>query len=77
MAAFVEAYDEAVKAPLADYLALSQKIGGDVQKHVGYCSIAGITPKILPNFYFQHSSSEISTMQSTADLQVNMTFNNV
>lgn len=41
MAAFVEAYDEAIKAPVGDYFAHSQKIGGDVQKHVGY-SVAGI-----------------------------------
>lgn len=33
VAAFVEAYDVAVKTPVTDYLALSQKIGGDVQKH--------------------------------------------
>lgn len=42
MAAFVEAYDEAIKAAVADYLAHSQKIGGDVQKHVGYSSVDGI-----------------------------------
>lgn len=39
MAAFVEAYDVAVKTPVTDYLALSQKIGGDVQKHVGYSRV--------------------------------------
>lgn len=31
--AYVEAFDEIVGGPLAQYLSLSQKIGGDVQKH--------------------------------------------
>lgn len=30
---FVEGFDEIVKGPLAEYLSLSQQIGGDVQKH--------------------------------------------
>lgn len=30
---FVEAYDEIVRGPVAQYLSLSQQIGGDVQKH--------------------------------------------
>ncbi|XP_076610124.1 adenylyl cyclase-associated protein 1 [Chaetodon auriga] len=30
---FVEAFDEIVSGPVAQYLSLSQKIGGDVQKH--------------------------------------------
>lgn len=41
VSAFVKAFDEIVKGPLAEYLSLSQQIGGDVQKHVG------------PPFYFQ------------------------
>lgn len=32
---FVEAFDEIVQGSLAQYVSLSQKIGGDVQKHVG------------------------------------------
>ncbi|MEQ2164225.1 hypothetical protein GOODEAATRI_004408, partial [Goodea atripinnis] len=35
VAAFVEAYDEIINGPMAQYVNLSQKIGGDVQKHVG------------------------------------------
>lgn len=31
---YVEAFDEIVKGPLAQYLSLSQQIGGDVKKHV-------------------------------------------
>ncbi|XP_068188356.1 adenylyl cyclase-associated protein 1 [Antennarius striatus] len=33
VSAYVEAYDEIVKGAVAQYLTLSQKIGGDVQKH--------------------------------------------
>ncbi|KAM4725698.1 adenylyl cyclase-associated protein 1 [Anableps anableps] len=33
VAAFVEAYDGIINGPVAQYVALSQKIGGDVQKH--------------------------------------------
>uniref|UniRef100_A0A8C5DPL0 C-CAP/cofactor C-like domain-containing protein n=1 Tax=Gouania willdenowi TaxID=441366 RepID=A0A8C5DPL0_GOUWI len=32
---FVQAYDNIVSGPVAQYLSLSQKIGGDVAKHVG------------------------------------------
>ncbi|XP_015245269.1 PREDICTED: adenylyl cyclase-associated protein 1 isoform X3 [Cyprinodon variegatus] len=32
-APFVEAYDDIIKGPVAQYVSLSQKIGGDVQKH--------------------------------------------
>lgn len=31
---YVEAYDNLLAGPVAQYTALSQKIGGDVQKHV-------------------------------------------
>lgn len=37
---YVEAFDEIVSGPVAQYLSLSQKIGGDVQKHVRYSSNA-------------------------------------
>ncbi|XP_035537805.1 adenylyl cyclase-associated protein 1 [Morone saxatilis] len=33
VSAYVEAYDVIVNGPLAEYLSLSKKIGGDVQKH--------------------------------------------
>ncbi|XP_054462382.1 adenylyl cyclase-associated protein 1 [Anoplopoma fimbria] len=33
VSAFVEAYDQIINGPLAQYVSLSQKIGGDVQKH--------------------------------------------
>uniref|UniRef100_A0A3Q2TM39 Adenylyl cyclase-associated protein n=1 Tax=Fundulus heteroclitus TaxID=8078 RepID=A0A3Q2TM39_FUNHE len=33
VAAFVGAYDDIINGPVAKYVALSQKIGGDVQKH--------------------------------------------
>ncbi|XP_008303166.1 adenylyl cyclase-associated protein 1 [Stegastes partitus] len=33
VSAFVEAFDEIISGPLAQYLTLSQQIGGDVQKH--------------------------------------------
>ncbi|PWA30144.1 hypothetical protein CCH79_00020144 [Gambusia affinis] len=33
VAAFVEAYDDIIRGPVAQYVALSQQIGGDVQKH--------------------------------------------
>ncbi|KAM3595630.1 uncharacterized protein V6R79_000317 [Siganus canaliculatus] len=33
VSAYVEAFDEIVNGPVAQYLALSQKIGGEVQKH--------------------------------------------
>ncbi|KAM9340319.1 adenylyl cyclase-associated protein 1 isoform 1-T2 [Symphorus nematophorus] len=33
VSAYVEAYDEIISGPVAQYLSLSQKIGGDVQKH--------------------------------------------
>ncbi|XP_039877001.1 adenylyl cyclase-associated protein 1 [Simochromis diagramma] len=33
VSAHVEGFDEIIKGPLAEYLSLSQKIGGDVQKH--------------------------------------------
>ncbi|XP_030645158.1 adenylyl cyclase-associated protein 1 [Chanos chanos] len=33
VSAYVEAYDELIAGPVAQYIALSQKIGGDVQKH--------------------------------------------
>ncbi|XP_051527392.1 adenylyl cyclase-associated protein 1 isoform X2 [Myxocyprinus asiaticus] len=33
VAAYVEAYDNLISGPVAQYAALSQKIGGDVQKH--------------------------------------------
>uniref|UniRef100_A0A087X5K0 Adenylyl cyclase-associated protein n=1 Tax=Poecilia formosa TaxID=48698 RepID=A0A087X5K0_POEFO len=33
VAAFVEAYDDIISGPVAQYVALSQQIGGDVQKH--------------------------------------------
>ncbi|KAM3857977.1 adenylyl cyclase-associated protein 1 [Diretmus argenteus] len=33
VSAYVEAYDEIVNGPVAQYTALSQQIGGDVQKH--------------------------------------------
>uniref|UniRef100_A0A7N6AAV7 Adenylyl cyclase-associated protein n=1 Tax=Anabas testudineus TaxID=64144 RepID=A0A7N6AAV7_ANATE len=32
---YVEAFDQIVSGPVAEYISLSQKIGGDVQKHVG------------------------------------------
>lgn len=35
---YVEAFDEIVQGPVAQYVSLSQKIGGDVQKHVRYRS---------------------------------------
>lgn len=35
---YVEAFDEIVQGSLAQYLSLSQKIGGDVQKHVRHSS---------------------------------------
>lgn len=35
VSAFVEAYDAVVSGPVAEYMSLSKKIGGDVQKHVG------------------------------------------
>lgn len=36
VSAYVEAFDVIVSGPVAQYLSLSQKIGGDVQKHVSY-----------------------------------------
>lgn len=33
VSAFVEAYDAVVSGPVAEYMSLSKKIGGDVQKH--------------------------------------------
>lgn len=36
VAAFVEAYDAIVSGAVAQYVSLSQQIGGDVQKHVGH-----------------------------------------
>uniref|UniRef100_A0AAY4C6W6 C-CAP/cofactor C-like domain-containing protein n=1 Tax=Denticeps clupeoides TaxID=299321 RepID=A0AAY4C6W6_9TELE len=33
---YVDAYDSLISGPVAQYLALSQKIGGDVQKHVRF-----------------------------------------
>ncbi|MCI4392096.1 hypothetical protein PGIGA_G00142060 [Pangasianodon gigas] len=33
VSAYVEAFDALISGPVAEYLALSQKIGGDVQKH--------------------------------------------
>uniref|UniRef100_A0A3B5MN03 Adenylyl cyclase-associated protein n=1 Tax=Xiphophorus couchianus TaxID=32473 RepID=A0A3B5MN03_9TELE len=33
VAPFVEAYDDIIRGPVAQYVALSQQIGGDVQKH--------------------------------------------
>ncbi|XP_071755450.2 adenylyl cyclase-associated protein 1 [Centroberyx gerrardi] len=33
VSAYVEAYDDIINGPLAQYIALSQQIGGDVQKH--------------------------------------------
>lgn len=38
MSVYVEAFDEIIQGPLAQYVSLSQKIGGDVQKHVCYRS---------------------------------------
>lgn len=35
---YVEAFDEIIQGPVAQYVSLSQKIGGDVQKHVCYRS---------------------------------------
>lgn len=35
---YVEAFDEIVQGPVAQYVSLSQKIGGDVQKHVRHTS---------------------------------------
>lgn len=34
VSAYVEAFDEIVSGAVAEYLSLSQKIGGEVQKHV-------------------------------------------
>lgn len=34
VAVYVEAFDSLISGPVAHYAALSQKIGGDVQKHV-------------------------------------------
>lgn len=34
---YVDAFDEIINGPVAEYLSLSQKIGGDVQKHVSRC----------------------------------------
>lgn len=34
VAVYVDAYDNLISGPVAQYAALSQKIGGDVQKHV-------------------------------------------
>lgn len=34
VSAYVAAYDEIINGPLAQYVALSQKIGDSVQKHV-------------------------------------------
>lgn len=49
MSEYVEAFDEIVSNLVAQYLSLSQKIGGDVQKHVGYssgaeCSVFWVSP---------------------------------
>lgn len=35
---FVEAFDEIIQGSVAQYVSLSQKIGGDVQKHVRHSS---------------------------------------
>ncbi|KAL7381955.1 hypothetical protein ABVT39_014078 [Epinephelus coioides] len=40
VSAYVEAFDEIVKGPVAEYLSLSQKIGGDVQKHAEMMKVA-------------------------------------
>lgn len=34
VSAYVEAFDGLLSGPVAEYITLSQKIGGDVQKHV-------------------------------------------
>lgn len=34
VSAYVEAYDALVSGPVAEYMSLSGKIGGDVKKHV-------------------------------------------
>lgn len=34
VSAYVEAYDALISGPIAEYVTLSQKIGGDVLKHV-------------------------------------------
>ena len=36
VSAYVEAYDAILNSAMAEYLSLSKKIGGDVQKHVSY-----------------------------------------
>lgn len=36
VSAYVEAFDEIVSGPVAQYVSLSQQIGGDVQKHVSH-----------------------------------------
>lgn len=38
VSAYVEAFNEIVSGPVAQYLSLSQKIGGDVKKHVSNSS---------------------------------------
>lgn len=35
MSVYVEAFDDIIQGPVTQYVTLSQKIGGDVQKHVG------------------------------------------
>lgn len=37
---YVEAYDNLLSGPVAQYTALSQKIGGDVQKHVRNAAVS-------------------------------------
>lgn len=49
VSAYVEAFDEIVNGPLAEYISLSQKIGGDVQTHVSYSSRAKQYIMCLPS----------------------------
>ncbi|XP_051246210.1 adenylyl cyclase-associated protein 1 [Dicentrarchus labrax] len=55
VSAYVEAYDVIVNGPLAEYLSLSQKIGGDVQKHAEMMKQAFASQKKL---LIQASSSQ-------------------
>ncbi|KAM6900039.1 adenylyl cyclase-associated protein 1 [Xenentodon cancila] len=47
VSAFVAAFDEIVRGPVAQYLSLSQKIGGDVQKHAEMMQQAVSSQRLL------------------------------
>uniref|UniRef100_A0A8C9XIK9 Adenylyl cyclase-associated protein n=1 Tax=Sander lucioperca TaxID=283035 RepID=A0A8C9XIK9_SANLU len=47
VSAYVEAFDVIVSGPVAQYLSLSQKIGGDVQKHADMMKQAFSSQRIL------------------------------